>query len=190
MPDYPDSIRYFYKTPSFENYIQLRRYIDPKIKSKKYKNKTYYAMFLHVIHLKYPTYEENYSVSFFSRLKTCFSDSKYDSCGEDCSSIYRHIMGNPTLLSMTDIDLLWLCFYGTGDSMYPDQVKLCALTKKQAFIADAVVKTAAEWSYNNHVLQNFINGPTLSQNVVTSNITDPLFFYHDPEAIMDKYRDD
>ena len=108
MPDYPDSIRYFYKTPSFENYIQLRRYIDPKIKSKKYKNKTYYAMFLHVIHLKYPTYEENYSVSFFSRLKTCFSDSKYDYCGEDCSSIYRHIMGNPTLLSMTDIDLLWL----------------------------------------------------------------------------------
>ena len=74
--------------------------------------------------------------------------------------------------------------------MYPDQVKICALTKKQAFIADAVVKTAAEWSYNNHVLQNFISGTTISQHVVTTNVTDPLFFYPDPESIMEKYRDE
>ena len=189
MPDYPDNIRFFNKNPSFEKYIQLRHFIDPKIKSKKYKNKLHYTLFLHVIHLKYPTYEENYRSSFLTRLKSCFSTEKYVS-NEDCNSVYRHIMGDPTLLCMTDIDLLWLCFYGTGDPMYPNQVKLCALTKKQAFIADAVVKTAAEWSYNNHVLQNFINGPTLSQNVVTSTITDPLFFYPDPEAIMDKYRDE
>jgi hypothetical protein len=99
-------------------------------------------------------------------------------------------MGDATLLCMTDIDMLWLCFYATGDVIYPDQVKLCALTKKQAFISDAVVKTAAEWSYNNHVLQNYISGPTLSQNVVTSSITDPLFFYPNHEAIMEKYRNE
>ena len=102
-------------------------------------------------------------------------------------------MNDPTLLCMTDIDMLWVCFYATGDNIYPDQVKLCALTKKQSLVSDAMSKTAAEWSYNNHVLQNFISGPTITQiTLANANvcITDPLFFFPNQQTIMEKYKDE
>jgi hypothetical protein len=192
MTDYPMIIKYFYKNPSFHNYIKLRHYIDPKLKSKKYKNKIHYSLFLYIIHLNYPSFEEDYIDSFFSRVKICFSKSKLKYVyQEDCSGIHRHIMGDPTLLCMTDIDMLWLCFYATGDTIYSEQVKKCALTKKQSFISDAIVKTAAEWSYNNHVLENYISGTILEQNsTMSSSIIDPLFYSPNQASIMEKYRDE
>jgi hypothetical protein len=185
MSDYPSSIIYFYKNTSIENYIKLRHYIDPKIKSKTYKYKTHYTLFLHVIHMKYPDYEENYvPTSCCSKKKTKYLHDI------DCSEIYRRIMGNPILLRITDIELLWICFYATGDTIYSDQVKICALTKKHTLVSDAVTKTAAEWSYNNHVIQKFIKEPQISKINAALSVNDPLFFCPDHEAIMEKYRDE
>ena len=55
--DYPSIIKYFYKEPSFENYIQVRKYIDPRIITKKNKYKIHFALCLYIIHMKYPTYD-------------------------------------------------------------------------------------------------------------------------------------
>jgi len=144
--------------------------------SKKYKNKVNYALFLYVIHLNFPTYEDKYD----SRKKNCcFSSFKYVH-NVDCGGIYRHLMGNPSLLCMDDLDILWLCFYASGNTIYSNQVKTCALFKKKVFVSDAVVKTAAEWSFNNHVAEKFIDGPIISS---TTKI-------QPEEDIMEKYRDE
>jgi hypothetical protein len=191
MIDQPNSIKFFYKNPSFINYIKIRRFIDPKIK--KNKNKLYYTLFLYVIHMKYPSYEEEYIPTRF-KWSCCFTRLNYLH-DVDCGELYRHIMGNPALLTMTDIDLLWLSFYATGDIIYPDQVKARASAKKQSLISDAMTKTAAEWSYNNHVTEKFIVGPILSNNTSTTTlaVTDPLFFYPNDKTqadIMEKYKDE
>lgn len=189
--DYPDSMKQFYKNISFENYIKVRQYIDPKIKCNK--NKTYFALYLYAIHLSNPQYEENYipqTCCLFQKMKKRKISYNED---VDCSGIYRHIMGDSTFLCMTDLDMLWLCFYATGDAIYPDKVKKCALTKKQTFISDAIVKTAAEWGYNNHVLENYITGPILSNTTTTLTVTDPLFFNPDNKTqadFMEKYKDE
>jgi len=188
MTDYPNNVKYFYKDPSFEKYVKIRRFIDST--KTKTKNKTNYALFLYVIHMKYPTYESRYRPSFMFRL---FSSTSTPTTDIDSATMYRHIIGDPALLSMTDIDMLWLCFYATGDTIYSNQVKSCALIKKQILISDAVIRTAAEWSYNNHIIQKFIHGPEITKTVVTASVTDPLFFYPDKptqQAIMDKYKDE
>ena len=185
MSNYPTIINHFYKNPSFENYIKVRHYIDPKT----YKNKVQYSVFLYVIHMKYSGYEESYIPNFFSRLKQCFSTVNH-SHDVDCANIYKKIMGDPALLCMTDLDMLWLCFYATGDMLYSDQVKSCALTKKSTLVSDAVTKTAAEWSYNNHVILKFINGSQISKSTNAISINDPLFFFPDQNSIMEKYKDE
>jgi hypothetical protein len=181
-------MKYFYKNPSFENYIKLRNYINPRLVSKKNKNKMPYALFLYIVHMKFPSYEENYIPSFFSRLVRCFSKLEYVH-NVDCSGIYRHIMGDATLLCMNDLDILWLCYYATGDTIYPDQVKLRASAKKQSLISDSMTKTAAEWSYNNHVIEKFIDGPMITQTT-TTNVIDPLFYCTPQELIMETYKDE
>jgi hypothetical protein len=186
MSDYPSSIIYFYKNTSVENYIKVRHYIDLKIKTKTYKYKTHYTLFLHVIHMKYPGYEDSY----VSTGCCCFAKKRNYMYEVNCSGIYSHLMGNPVLLSITDIELLWLCFYATGDTIYSDQVKICALTKKHTLVSDAVTKTAAEWSYNNHVIQKFIKEPQISKINAVLSVHDPLFFCPNQEAIMEKYRDE
>lgn len=190
MSNYPTIINHFYKNPSFENYIKIRHYLDPKIKSKKFKNKIQYSLFLYVIHMKYSGYEESYIPSFSSRLKKCFSTVNHIQ-DIDCANIYKKIMDDPGLLCMTDLDMLWLCFYATGDTLYSDQVKACALTKKNTLVSDAVTKTAAEWSYNNHVILKFIKGSQISKPTTNAiSINDPLFFFPDQNAIMEKYKDE
>ena len=182
MTDYPTNIKFFYKDPSYENYIKIRRF--------SISNKTQYALFLYVIHMNYPSYKERYRPSFIVRLKCRFRLNDNSLYGIDCNNMYKHIMGDPAMLYMEDIDLLWVCFYATGDTIYSNQVKSCALIKKHTLISDAVIRTAAEWSYNNHVIQKFINGPEITKLVVTTSVTDPLFFYPEKKTQIEEYKDE
>ena len=128
-----------------------------------------------MIHIKNPSFEDNYVPPFFSSLKSCFTKVTliHD---VDCSKIYRHITGDPTTLTMIDIDMLWLCFYATGDLLYSNNVKSRAMTKKNMLISDSISRTAAEWSYNNHVLQKFIHGPEIIKPTNTNTINNSQFF--------------
>ena len=63
----------------------------------------------------------------------------------------------------------------------------------KTLISDAVIRTSAEWSYNNHVIQKFITGPEITKVVVMASVTDPLFFYPEQktqQATMDEYKDE
>ena len=185
MSDQPNMIKFFNRNPSYENYTKIRKFVDPKIKLKTHKYRIQYIMFLYIIDIYYPRYKELYNNSFYKRLIACFCNTNY--LGNiDCDLIYKHVMGDPSLLCVKDLDILWLLFYATGDNIYSDQVKLCAITKKYNIVNSAMSKTAAMWSYNNNISQNIIKGPEI-EKAENFSITDPLFFYPDNQLTVDRF---
>jgi hypothetical protein len=98
-------------------------------------------------------------------------------------------MGDPSLLCVQDIDILWLLYYATGDKIFSEQVKLCAISNKYNIVNNAMSKNAAMWSYNNNITQKIINGSKIEKYEKQSkqSITDPLFFYPENELTSDKF---
>lgn len=188
MLEHPDIIKYFSRNPSYENYTKIRKYIDPKIKVKTYKYKIHYSMFLYIIDKYYPLYKPLYNNTFSNRIMRCFKNKinlKNIDDFVNCRLLYKHIMDEPSLLCVTDLEILWLLLYATGDNSYSEQVKLCAITKKHNIVNSAITKHAAMLSYNNHITQNIIKGPKIKMEE-KSSITDPLFFSPNNQSNFDK----
>lgn len=180
MTDHPDIIKFFYKNPSYKNYTKVRKYIDPKINIKTYKYRIHYTMFLYIIDKYYPRYKLIYDNTFYKRFFICFKNKTNLKNIVDfinCKLLYKHIMGEPSLLCVTDLDILWLLFYATGHNIYSEQVKLCATSNKYDIVNSDVVRTNALLSYNNHVIKKIIIGDKIIENKQQGLIKDPLFLY-------------
>jgi hypothetical protein len=71
---------------------------------------------------------------------------------EDSSLFYsesKRLLDIFTSITTTDIDLLWILYYATGDEIYSDRIYAISIDESQKHI----IQKAAEWSINTNIDQ-------------------------------------
>jgi len=120
----------FFRHPTFENYQTIRS-ID-EIYERCLGDK--YRIFLLAVREK----------------NTSFEDPLSDEEKSSLQKTTSRLTSKDSILSPNDLDTMWVLYYATGESKYPERIlHVCNEDTKQNF----AVRGAAAWSYNSHVEQ-------------------------------------